>query len=68
MKLRGSLFKDVEVAPEPGVISLVFTEFYVDHEEPLAALQTFKNTGKWSLGELLDGHEYLIILAVWLDT
>lgn len=60
-KLRGSLFqKDYD----PGVVSSVFTEFFVNHEEPLAALSMFKEKGGWSLGELLDGHEYLVILPV----
>jgi len=35
-QLRSSLFKE---NPAPGVISSVFTEFYVDHEEPLEALK-----------------------------
>lgn len=63
MQLHGSLFnKDCT----SGAGSSVFTEFYVDHDEPLAALQVFKERGKWSddMGELLEGHEFLIILAL----
>lgn len=41
----------------------MYTEFYVDHTEPLEALEVFKKRG-WCLGELLDGHEYLVILPV----
>jgi len=61
MQPRGSLF---EKDCTSGAISSVNTEFYVDHDEPLAALQTFKASGKWSLGELLEGHEFLIIVSV----
>jgi len=58
-QLRGSLFeKDCAT----GVISSVYTEYYIDHSEPLEVLDTFKNVGRWCLGELLDGHEFLIIL------
>ena len=61
MQPHGSLF---EKDCTSGAISLVNTEFYVDHDEPLAALQTYKDSGKWSLGELLEGHEFLIIVPV----
>ena len=57
----GSLFQDDY---EPGVVSSVLTDFFVDHAEPLAALDGFKADGDWCLGELLDGHEFLIILPV----
>ena len=39
-------------------------KFYVDHDEPLAALKIFNASGKWSLCELLEGHDFLIILPV----
>jgi len=61
MKLCGSLF---EAGCTSGAISTVFTGFYVDHTEPLAALQVFKDAGKWPLGELIEGHEFLVILPV----
>jgi hypothetical protein len=61
MQLHGSLF---EKDCTSGAISLGNTKFYVDHDEPLAALQTFKDSGKWSLGELLEGHEFLILVPV----
>jgi hypothetical protein len=57
-ELRGSLFDDECTT---GAVSSVFTHFYVDHDEPLEALAEYKKTG-WVLGELLDGHEFLIIL------
>ena len=60
VKLAGSLFDDCCTT---GAVSCVFTEFYVNHAEPLAALEIFK-TRRWCLGELPEGHEYLIILPV----
>ena len=58
-----TLFK---ATPGAGVVqSCVYTEFFVDHEEPLAALGVYKKqAGGWPLGELLDGHEYLAIVPV----
>jgi len=60
-QLRGSIFQEDN---DSGAISSVFTEFYVDHDEPLEALAKFKAKGKWCLGELLKGHEYLAIFPV----
>jgi hypothetical protein len=59
MELRGSLFEDNCTT---GAISSVFTNFYVDHTEPLEALKRFKENTGWVLGELFDGHEFLVIL------
>ncbi|KIM83076.1 hypothetical protein PILCRDRAFT_784269 [Piloderma croceum F 1598] len=59
--LRGTLF---QVGCDTGAVSSVFTEFYVDHEEPLEALDKFKARGQWCLGELLEGHEYLALFPV----
>jgi hypothetical protein len=61
MQLHGSLFKE---GCTSGAISAVYTEFYVDHKEPLSALEVFKEEGKWFLGELLEGHKFLIILPI----
>jgi hypothetical protein len=60
-KLRGSLFQDDH---NSGVISSVDTQFYVDHKEPLEALEVYKGEGRWCLGELLDGHEFLVVSQV----
>jgi len=60
-QLRGSLF---EQKPAQGVVSSVYTEFFVNHDEPLEALAHFQQSRGWSLGNLLDGHEFLIILPV----
>jgi len=40
------------------------TEFWVDHEEPKAALATLREKGaEWQLGELPEGHEYLALVT-----
>ena len=56
MEFRGSLFED---GCTTGTVSCVFTNFYVDHNEPLEALAAYKAGGRWVL---LEGHEFLIIL------
>jgi hypothetical protein len=60
-QLRGDLFQE---NADTGAISSAFTEFYVDHAEPSEALAKFKTRGKWCLGELLEGHEYLALFPV----
>ncbi|KAH9482154.1 hypothetical protein JR316_0004249 [Psilocybe cubensis] len=60
--LKGSIFeKDLATR---GVVSSAFTDFYVDHEEPLSTLKSYVDAGRWCLGDLLDGHEFLIIVPV----
>ena len=61
--LHGSLFQEVEEVA-PGTISSVFTEFYVNHEEPLEVLGKVRAKEKWCLGDLLDGHEFLALFSV----
>jgi hypothetical protein len=60
-KLSGKLFQEDN---DSGAVSSVFTEFYVDHDEPLEVLEQYKAKGQWCLGELLDGHEFLAIFPV----
>ncbi|KAG2135116.1 hypothetical protein DEU56DRAFT_981205 [Suillus clintonianus] len=60
-QLRGALFQE---NVGTGAVSSAFTEFYVDHAEPSKALEKFKARGKWCLGELLEGHEYLALFSV----
>ncbi|KAI0656388.1 hypothetical protein C8Q70DRAFT_1011308 [Cubamyces menziesii] len=43
---------------------LVNTSFFVDHTEPKAILRTYVAEGKWAFGELIDGHEFLVLIAV----
>ena len=58
-KLRGSLFNpDVT----DGTVSCVDTSFFVNHTEALEALGYVREVTDWPLGELVDGHEFLLIL------
>ena len=41
-------------------VSLVNTDFFVDHKEVLAILKHLNE--KWKLGSLLDGHEFVVVL------
>lgn len=60
-ELRGSLFDPDDTS---GAISSVNTKFFVDHTEPLEALSWVREGLDWSLGELLDGYEFLIMIKV----
>jgi hypothetical protein len=59
--LRGSLFDPEDTS---GVVSSVYTKFFVDHTEPLEALAWVREGLDWPLGELLDGYEFLLMIAV----
>ncbi|KAJ9129953.1 Tartrate dehydrogenase [Pleurostoma richardsiae] len=59
--LCGSLF---EPSDSSGLVSGVNTGFFVDHEEPLEALSVVRETWRWPLGDLPDGHEYLLVIPV----
>jgi hypothetical protein len=58
-KLQGRIF-DARISD--GTISSVDTGFFVDHTEPLEALNYVREDRGWPLGELNDGHEFLLIL------
>ncbi|TWU71603.1 hypothetical protein ED733_003298 [Metarhizium rileyi] len=58
--VRGTLFNQEDSS---GLISGVDTGFFVDHEEPLQALQQVRDNHSWPLGTLPDGHEYLLIVC-----
>ena len=58
-KLRGHVFSPGDTS---GLVSCVDTGFFVDHAEPLEALELVREELDWPLGELLDGHEFLLIL------
>lgn len=60
-ELRGSLFEREDTS---GAVSSVHTNFFVDHTEPLEALAWVREGMDWPLGELLDGHEFLLLIAV----
>jgi len=57
----GSLFEENCTT---GAVSSLLTRFYIDHHEPLDVLKDFKSRGRWCLGDLLEGHEFLIIIPV----
>ena len=58
-ELRGSLFDPEDTS---GALSSVNTEFFVDHAEPLEVLDWVRQGRVWPLGELLDGHEFLLMI------
>lgn len=60
-ELRGSLFDSNDTS---GQVSSVYTKFFVDHTEPLEALAWVRGELEWPLGELLDGHEFLLMMEV----
>ncbi|CAM1503449.1 Fc.00g082250.m01.CDS01 [Cosmosporella sp. VM-42] len=56
--LRGTLFD----AEDPiDLVCGVNTDFFVDHEEPLNALAHLRDFRPWRLGDLPDGHEFLLL-------
>ena len=56
-KPHGTLFED-----ESEMVSGVDTRFFVDHDEPNAALEAIKDDLPWPLGDLAEGHEFLLII------
>ncbi|PGH29399.1 hypothetical protein GX50_07856 [[Emmonsia] crescens] len=58
-RLCGTLFNPED---STGLICGVNTGFFVDHEEPLEVLEIVRQHWQWPLGNLPDGHEYLLIL------
>jgi hypothetical protein len=58
-KLRGKLFNPDDAS---GAVSSVDSGFYVDHEEPLEALDRVRESMDWPLGELLDGHGFMLVV------
>ncbi len=58
-KLRGTVFDPGDTS---GLVSSVDSGFFVDHNEPLEALAWLREDMEWPLGELFDGHEFLLVL------
>lgn len=44
------------------MVSGVNTGFYVDHKEPLGGLQWLRQFREWPLGDLPEGHEFLLVI------
>ncbi|KAI4229694.1 MAG: hypothetical protein L6R36_000610 [Xanthoria steineri] len=60
-RLVGSLFNKATL---DGSVSLGDTGFFVDHAEPLQTLDSVRSTSQWPLGELLEGHEFIMLTKV----
>ena len=61
-KLCGSLFQpDDTVSDINDLVSGVDTNFFVNHEDPLSALEWLHEQNLWPLGNLPDGLEFLLI-------
>ncbi|KAI9834407.1 MAG: hypothetical protein M1819_003018 [Sarea resinae] len=60
-RLRGNLFDPDGTS---GLVSSVDTDFYVDHTEPLQALDLVQEDTEWPLGELIEGHEFLLLSEI----
>ena len=58
-KLCGSVFIPSDTS---GLVSSVNSGFFVEHNEPLEALAWVQEEMKWPLGELFDGHEFLLLI------
>jgi hypothetical protein len=59
-KPKGSLFGQDN---EEGIICCADTNFWVDHAEPMAALEQVKMRGvNWPFGELPEGCEFLVFV------
>lgn len=58
-KLRGRLFASDDGS---GLVSSADTGYFVDHKEPLEALARVRESMDWPLGELFDGHEFILVL------
>ena len=58
-KLRGRLF---DASDATGLVAGVDSSFFIDHDEPMAALADIKKHWKWPLGDLPDGCEYLVVM------
>lgn len=64
-KLSGSLFNKHD---NSGLVCGVDTNFFIDHTEPLQALEEVRKFREWPLGDLLDGCEFLVIVQAKKST
>lgn len=56
--LHGTLFDPEDTT---NLVSGVDTSFLVDHKEPLEVLEGVLEIWQWPLGDLPEGHEYLLL-------
>ena len=61
--LRGGLHS-TESEEDGVVVSLIDTQYPIDHAEPNEALAEYRKLDKWPLGSLLEGHEFLLLVPV----
>lgn len=60
-----SYVKTAVLKGEDGSVPCADTWFWVDHAEPLAALEILQRKGvAWPLGTLSEGHEFLLLVRV----
>jgi hypothetical protein len=55
---RGSVF---EMDSSDDCISCIDTQFFVDHTEPMSALERARHERPWLLGELQEGCEWVLM-------
>lgn len=65
-KLCGSLFSGDDKGKdgsggEDGVVCAVDSHFFVDHKEPNEALARLRRDDRWPLGDLPEGHEFVLV-------
>lgn len=60
VNLRGLLFEGFDAST--ALISAVDTNFFVDHKESEDILNSICKARKWSFGNLVESHEYLLTL------
>ncbi len=47
-----------------NAVSLINTQFYVNQSQASEALDNYKKEKRWGLGDLFEGHEYVLVLEL----
>ena len=63
-ELHGTLFNSVE---DDGTVSCANTGFFVDHTKPLQAMSIARERTAWPIGDLINGHEFLLLKSIVND-
>lgn len=58
-KVRGALFG---ISNADDMVSAVDTRFFIDHDEPKEVLGNIKEVCTWPLGDIHEGHEFLLVI------